>query len=436
MLRTVRSLLAAPDLRRRILITLAVVVVARFGSAIPAPGVSFPNVQQCAADIERTSGGTANISDLFNLLSGGALLQLSIFAIGILPFISASIMIQLLTVVIPRFTQLRSEGQSGQVKLNQYTRYLTMALATLQAASVVTLAVRGTLLQGCALPVIPNADPGTLAVLVVVMVAGAAVLMRLGEQVTEKGIGNGISILMFTSIAHRIPADLKRVYESTGLFGFIGICVFGVAIIASVVLVEQAQRRIPVQYAKRMVGRRMYGGTSTYLPIKVNQAGVIPVIFASSLLSLPTLVAPLLGGSGPVAKAIQVYLLDQSSWVHNVLSSLMIVGFAYFYIGITFDPAERASELKKFGGFIPGLRPGRVTLEYLRFVVNRITLPGAAYLAIIAVLPNLLLGSSGGQGQFLPFGGTTVLIMVGVGLETLKQLEAQLIQHHYQGFLR
>lgn len=432
MLSTVRSLFVVPDLRRRILYTLVIVAIARLGSTIPAPGVSFPNVQQCAADIETRSGGLADVSALFNLLSGGALLQLSIFSVGILPYITASIIVQLLTVVIPRFTQLRSEGASGQAKLTQYTRYLTIGFAVLQAANVVTLAVRGSLFGECRVPVIPNADLGSLTVIVVVMVAGAAVLMLLGERVTEKGIGNGISIILFTSIVHRVPADLKRIYETAGVLVFIGICAFGVVIIASVVLVEQAQRRIPVQYAKRMVGRRMYGGSSTYLPMKVNQAGVVPVIFASSMLAVPAIVPAF--GSNPF---VQAYLLDQSSWVHNLLFAVMIVAFAYFYIGITFDPAERASELKKFGGFVPGIRPGRPTLEYLRFVTNRITFPGAVYLAVIAVLPNFLLGAAGaGQSQFLPFGGTTVLIMVGVGLETLKQIQAQLAQHHYQGFLR
>lgn len=432
MLSTVRSLVVVPELRRRILYTLAIIAIARLGSAIPAPGVSFPNVQRCAADIGARSGGIADVSALFNLLSGGALLQLSIFSVGIIPYITASIIVQLLTVVIPRFAQLRSEGASGQAKLNQYTRYLTIALALLQAANVVTLAVGGTLFGDCAVPVIPHPDLATVSVIVVVMVAGSAVLMLLGERLTERGIGNGISLLLFTSIVHRVPADLQRIRETAGLAAFAAICLFGVVIIASVVLVEQAQRRIPVQYAKRMVGRRMYGGSSTYLPMKVNQAGVVPVIFASSMLAVPAIV-PALGGS----PFVQAYLLDQSTWTHNLLFAAMIVAFAYFYIGITFDPAERTSELKRFGGFVPGIRPGRPTLEYLRFVTNRITFPGAVYLAVIAVLPNFLLGAAGaGQSQFLPFGGTTVLIMVGVGLETLKQIQAQLAQHHYQGFLR
>ena len=430
MLASLRALATVPDLRKRLLVTLTVVAVARLGSAIPAPGVSFPNVQQCVAQLD-SSGGSTGISALFDLVSGGALLQLSIFAIGIVPFISASIIVQLLTVVIPRFTQLRAEGAAGQATLNQYSRYLTIALAVLQAASVVTLAVRGSLLPGCALPVLPHADLMTAAVVVVVLVAGSALLMWLGERVTERGIGNGISVLMFTSIAHRIPADLRRVGDTAGVAGTIGICAFGVVVIASVVAVEQAQRRIPVQYAKRVVGRRLYGGASTYLPVKVNQAGVIPVIFAGSLLALPTLATSLVGSAG------LGFLLDQSGVWHTVLYVLMIVGFAYFYVGIAFDPAERADELTRFGGFVPGIRPGRPTVGYLRFVLNRMTFVGAAYLALVAALPALLLGpAAAGGGQFLPFGGTTVLIMVGVALEMLKQVQSQLVHLHYEGFLR
>jgi preprotein translocase subunit SecY len=261
--------------------------------------------------------------------------------------------------------------------------------------------------------------------------------MWLGEQITERGIGNGMSLIIFSSIASRIPAEGSTILNSAGGLVFAGVCVFGLAIIASVVFVEQGQRRIPVQYAKRMVGRRMYGGTSTYLPLKVNQAGVIPVIFGSSLLYLPQLLSQLTGTTGGFYEFVQTYLVDQSSWVHIVLYMALIIFFTYFYVGITFNPDERADEMKKFGGFIPGIRPGRPTAEYLNFVLSRITLPGSLYLGIIAVLPNFFLGITGsGQNQNFPFGGTAVLIMVGVGLDTVKQIESQLMQRRYDGFLR
>ena len=436
MLSAFRSALTTPDLRKKILFTLGVVAVYRLGANIPSPGVSFPNVQQCIAAVE--GGANSGVYSLINLFSGGALLQLSILALGIMPYITASIIVQLLTVVIPRFEQLKKEGQSGQAKLTQYTRYLTIALAILQATGIVALAVRGVLFQGCNVPVIPDQSIFTLAVMVIVMTAGCAVVMWLGEQVTERGIGNGMSLLIFASIAHRIPAEGKNILDNSGGLVFAGVCVFGLAIIASVVFVEQGQRRIPVQYAKRMVGRRMYGGTSTYLPLKVNQAGVIPVIFGSSLLYLPSLIAQLAGsGDSWFQRFVQTYLVDQSNWLHIVLYVALIIFFTYFYVGITFSPEERADEMKKFGGFIPGIRPGRPTAEYLNFVLSRITLPGSLYLGVIAVLPNFFLGITGsGQNQNFPFGGTAVLIMVGVGLDTVKQIESQLMQRNYEGFLR
>jgi len=434
-----RSALATPDLRRKIFFTLGIVAVYRAGATIPSPGVSYPNVQQCLRQVEE--GENSSIYSLINLFSGGALLQLSIFALGIMPYITASIIVQLLTVVIPRFEQLKKEGQSGQNKLTQYTRYLTIALAILQSTGIVALADRGQLLQDCALPIIPNSDVYTLSIIVITMTAGTAVIMWLGEQVTERGIGNGMSLLIFASIAARIPAEGANILNNPdggGPLVFAGVCVFGLAIIASVVFVEQGQRRIPVQYAKRMVGRRMYGGTSTYLPLKVNQAGVIPVIFGSSLLYLPDLVSRLAGSDGGAFQQfVQTYLVDQSNWLHILLYIALIIFFTYFYVGITFNPEERADEMKKFGGFIPGIRPGRPTAEYLNYVLSRITLPGSLYLGIIAVLPNFFLGITGsGANQNFPFGGTAVLIMVGVGLDTVKQIESQLMQRNYEGFLR
>ena len=435
MLSAFRSALTTPDLRKKILFTLGIVAVYRAGALLPSPGVSYPNIQTCIREAE--AGENSGVYSLLNLFSGGALLQLSIFALGIMPYITASIIVQLLTVVIPRFEQLKKEGQSGQNKLTQYTRYLTIALAILQATGIVALAQRGQLFADCSLPIIPEASLFNLVIIVIVMTAGTAIVMWLGELVTERGVGNGMSLLIFTSIAARIPAEGANILRSGGLV-FAGVCVFGLAIIASVVFVEQGQRRIPVQYAKRMVGRRMYGGTSTYLPLKVNQAGVIPVIFGSSLLYLPDLISRLAGSTGgPVQQFVQTYLVDQSSPVHIVAYLALIIFFTYFYVGITFNPDERAEEMRKFGGFIPGIRPGRPTAEYLGFVLSRITLPGSLYLGIIAVLPNFFLGITGsGQNQNFPFGGTAVLIMVGVGLDTVKQIESQLKQRKYEGFLR
>jgi preprotein translocase subunit SecY len=431
-----RSALATPDLRKKILFTLGIIIVYRLGATMPAPGVSFKNVRACAEQLEGQ-----NIYSLINLFSGGALLNLSVFALGIMPYITASIIIQLLTVVIPRFEQLKKEGQAGQGKLTQYTRYLTIGLAILQSTGLVALAVRGQLFGECDQDVIPGKDSiFTLIVLVVTMTAGTSVIMWLGELITEKGIGNGMSLLIFTGIAARIPAEGKNILEKSGItFALVIVAAF--VIIASVIYVEQAQRRIPVQYAKRMIGRRMYGGTSTYLPLKVNQAGVIPVIFASSLLYLPDLVVRLTQGTSTetnwFSTFVQTYLVKQSSWVHIAAYFLLIVFFTYFYVGITFNPDERADEMKKFGGFIPGIRPGRPTAEYLKFVLGRITLPGSLYLGIVAILPNLFLDLTGdGQNQNFPFGGTAVLIMVGVGLDTVKQIESQLMQRNYEGFLR
>jgi preprotein translocase subunit SecY len=430
-----RSAFATPDLRKKILFTLGIIAAYRVGATLPAPGVSYGNVQKCISSVD-----SSGVYQLINLFSGGALLKLSIFALGIMPYITSSIIIQLLTVVIPRFEQLKKEGQSGQNKLTQYTRYLTIALAILQSTGIIALAVRGQLFGNCTSPVIPDQSVFSLAVIVVTMTAGTGIIMWLGEQITERGVGNGMSILMFANIASRIIPEGQNIFSNGHALVFALVVVFGLLIITSVVFMEQGQRRIPVQYAKRMIGRRMYGGTSTYLPLKVNQAGVIPVIFASSLLYLPELVSNLVGNSTSTSgwqTFINTYLTNQSSWLYIIVYFVLIIFFTYFYITITFNVDERADEMKKFGGFIPGIRPGRPTAEYLRFVLNRITLPGSLYLGVVAVLPNFFLGLTGsGNNQNFPFGGTAVLIMVGVGLDTVKQIESQLMQRNYEGFLR
>ncbi|MBA3800454.1 MAG: preprotein translocase subunit SecY [Geodermatophilaceae bacterium] len=436
MLQAFAAAFRTPDLRKKILFSLFIIAIYRLGTTIPGPGVSVPAINTCLEQAE--AGADRDIYSLVNLFSGGALLRLSVFALGIMPYITASIIVQLLVVVIPRFEQLKKEGQAGQQKLTQYTRYLTIALAILQSTAVVALARSGQLFPGCQLDIIPDQSITNQIILVVTLTAGTAMIMWFGELLTEKGVGNGMSLLIFTSIAARMPAEGGNILQTRGGFVFFLVCVLALVVITSVVYVEQAQRRIPVQYAKRMVGRRMYGGTSTYLPLKVNQAGVIPVIFASSLLYLPQLLTQLQGNeTGPVRQFFENYIIDQSSPVHIAVYFALIVFFTYFYVSITFNPEDRADDMKRYGGFIPGIRPGRPTAEYLQFVLSRITLPGSLYLGTVAVLPNLLLAvTDSNNNQNFPFGGTAVLIMVGVGLETVKQIENQLRMRNYEGFLR
>src|SRR6476469_2749169 len=413
-------------------------VLYRLGASIPTPNTNIKGINDCIKQV--SNGGNANVYSLINLFSGGALLRLSVFALGILPYITASIIIQLLVVVIPRFEQLKKEGQSGQQKLTQYSRYLTIGLAILQSTGFIALARSGQLFPSCnTSEILYKQDVFTLSTMVICMTAGTAVIMWLGELITDRGVGNGMSVLMFTSIAARIPSEGRTILDNSGAFVFTLICVLGLAIIVAVVFVEQAQRRIPVQYAKRMIGRRQYGGTSAYLPLKVNQAGVIPVIFASSLLYIPQLISQLTSNNqtpSAFARWVTNHLINQQDWIYIVTYFALIIFFTYFYVGITFDPVERADDMKRYGGFIPGIRPGRPTAEYLQFVLSRITLPGSLYLGIIAVLPNFFFTITSGNNQNFPFGGTAVLIMVGVGLDTVKQIESQLMQRNYEGFLR
>jgi len=427
-----------PDLRNKLAFTLFIVALYRLGSFIPSPLVNYGNVQQCIKQNESTSG----LYELVNLFSGGALLQLSIFALGIMPYITASIIVQLLRVVIPRFETLHKEGQTGQAKLTQYTRYLTIALGVLQSTTLVAVANQGALFGSqCVLPVIKDNTWVGISLMVLTMTAGTGLIMWMGELVTERGIGNGMSLLIFTSIASRFPASLIQVFETKGFETLLVVLGIGVVIVGLVILVEQSQRRIPVQYAKRMVGRREYGGQSTYIPIKVNMAGVVPVIFASSLLYLPALIAQF---NQPDAKTGQV--ADWVAWVSAYLTKgdhplymalyfILIFGFTYFYVAITFNPEEVADDMKKYGGFIPGIRAGRPTMEYLEFVLSRITFPGALYLGLIALIPLVAFGLLGTSQNF-PFGGTSILIIVGVGLETVKQISAQMQQRNYEGLLK
>jgi len=429
-----------PDLRRKIGFTLGIIAIYRFGAHIPAPFVSYPSVREC---LDATAGG-GGLMSIVNLFSGGALLQLSIFALGVMPYITASIIIQLLRVVIPHFEALQKEGQAGQSKLTQYTRYLTIALALLQSTTLVTVARSGQLfgvtdIAACNNLLLNNSWL-TQAMIVITLTAGTGLIMWFAELVTERGVGNGMSLLIFTSIAASFPGALGSIWAAKGFEIFALVILVGIVIIALIVFVEQSQRRIPVQYAKRMVGRRTYGGTNTYIPIKVNMAGVIPVIFASSLLYLPTLIAQFNtpnDGTAPAAwvQWINTYLVTGDHPFYMALYFLLIVGFTYFYVAITFNPVEVADNMKKYGGFIPGVRAGRPTAEYLDYVLTRITLPGSLYLGLVALIPLIALSAVGANQNF-PFGGTSILIMVGVGLETVKQIDAQLQQRHYEGLLR
>ena len=431
MLSAFASAFRTPDLRNKLLFTLGIVAIFRLGSVVPTPGVDYKAIRGCIALVQDQS-----VYGLINLFSGGALLQLSVFALGIMPYITASIIIQLLTVVIPRLESLREEGQSGQARLTQYTRYLTIALAVLQSTGIIALArVPGRLFQGCPSQIIPSQSIMTIVTMIMVMTAGTGVIMWLGELITDRGVGNGMSLLIFTSIIATFPGQLWQIETINGPFTLLLVLLVGFAIIAAVVYVEQAQRRIPVQYAKRMVGRRMYGGTSTYIPLKVNMAGVIPVIFASSLLYLPTLFVQLSGSTGGFAQWVQQNLTRGTEPLYMLVYFLLIVFFTYFYVAITFNPVEVADNMKQYGGFIPGIRAGKPTAEYLDYVLTRITLPGALYLAVIAIIPFIAFASLGVGQRFL-FGGTSLLIMVGVGLDTVKQIESQLQQRNYEGFLR
>jgi preprotein translocase subunit SecY len=431
-----------PDLRKKILVTIGLIALFRFGASLPVPGINVKNVTLCSNLATSAGSPTANVLAIVNLLSGQALLRLSVFALGIMPYITASIILQLLTVVIPRLETLKQEGQAGQAKITQYTRYLTVGLAVLQSTGYVELARSGTLFNGCGTaghnPLIPNSSPFTIATMVITMVAGTTVIMWMGELITDRGVGNGMSVLIFTTVISVIPGELLAIYRDKGAFYAAVAIVVVIAIVAFIVFMEQAQRRIPVQYAKRMVGRRMYGGTSTYIPMKVNQAGVIPVIFASSLLYIPTLAAQLFGSQthpqGWVAW-VDRYVEQSSSAFYMLVFFLLIVGFTYFYVSITFNPTEVADNMKKYGGFIPGIRPGRPTAEYLSYVLSRLTAPGSAYLGVIALFPLVSLSAIGVANQF-PFSGVSLLIMVGVGLDTVKQIESQLQQRNYEGFLR
>ncbi len=429
MLRAFANAVKIPDLRGKILFTLAIIAVYRFGAFVPIPGVDYGVLQGILRQ-----ANASGVAALLNLFSGGALTQLAVFALGIMPYITSSIIMQLLTVVIPKLEEWQKEGETGTRKITQWTRILTVMLAVLQSTGLIVLIESGQLFGGSidTSALIPDDSIPMRLLMILTLTAGTAFIMWLGELITQRGIGNGMSLIIFSAIVSELPSQGSQILQATNPAFFAFVLLIGLLLIVGVVFVEQGQRRIPVQYAKRQVGRRMYGGTSTYIPLKVNQAGVIPIIFASSLLYLPSLAASIIGNPR-LTDFVGRYFSRGDNPFYILLYFVLTVFFAYFYTAITFNPIDVADNRKKYGGFIPGIRPGRPTAEYLDRVLTRITLPGSLYLASLAILPLIVLSIAGVQ---FPFGGSTLLIVVGVGLETMKQLESQLMQRHYEGFLR
>jgi preprotein translocase subunit SecY len=435
-----------PDLRKKLMFTGAMIVLFRFGSKLPTPGISEQNVSYCS----RTSG-SSGVLGILNLLSGNALLHLTVFAIGILPYITATIIVQMLTQVIPRLERLKKEGQAGRAKITQYTRYVSVGLGLMYAVGYVQAARTGAVFSGSGCgptfhPLVPDPTPFTLATMVITMVAGTAVIMWMGELITDRGVGNGMSVLMFTSIMAVIPGEIEEIYVDKRFFYAAAAVLVIIAVTVLIVFIEQGQRRIPVRYARRIAGRKPRpigygGGGSTFIPVKVNQAGVVPVIFASSLLGMPQLAVSLFGNQQHpqgwvtwVDRNLDPALLV-APYLYFVAFFGLILGFTFFYVSITFNPDELSDNIRKYGGFVPGLRPGTPTSGHLRYVLGRLTTPGSVYLALVAMFPLVALDKIG-LGQNLQLSGISLLIMVGVGLDTVKQIQSQLEQHSYLGFLR
>ena len=428
MLRAFVNAFKVPDLRNKIFFTLFIIALYRFGSHVPVPVVDIGRLQDALTG--QGAGGFLSFIDLF---SGGALTRMAVFGLGIMPYITSSIIMQLLTVVIPKLEQWQKQGEQGIKKINQWTRYVTVVLALLQSTGLVFLFHSGSDQLG-GVDIFPPGEftAANIALIVLVMTAGTAMIMWMGELITQRGIGNGMSVLIFTSVISRLPQEGRAILVQSDV-KFAVVLVMGLALIVAVIFLEQGQRRIPVQYAKRVVGRRMTTGGSTYIPLKVNQAGVIPIIFASSVLYFPTLLASVYHADW-FQNFVDNYVTNQRSFVYMAIYGLLVVFFAYFYTAIAFNPVDTADNLRKYGGFIPGIRPGPPTADYLNYVLTRITLPGSLYLATIALLPSIVFAFW--VIATFPFGGTSLLITVGVALETMKQLESQLLMRHYEGFLK
>jgi preprotein translocase subunit SecY len=434
MLSVYRNMFRIKDLRSKILFTIFIFGVYRLGAAIPVPGVDLAAVEAAAAESE-----ASGIVGLLNLFSGGALEQLSVLALGIMPYITSSIIMQLLTVVIPRLQKLQDEGETGRKVITQWTRYTTVVLAVLQSAGLTWIfhnpGTQGGFSYSITLgrDLIPNYTPGRVALIVLTFTAGTAFVMWLGELITQRGIGNGMSLIIFINIISSLPAQLTFIREdpNSTTFRFWTIIALFVALIVGIVFMDQGQRRIPIQFSKRVRGRRVLGGQSTYIPLKVNTAGVIPVIFASSVLFFPALVSTSIPWEG-MQRWVNDNILNTTSFWYIVIFFLLIVFFTYFYTAIQFDPVRQAEQIQRQGGFVPGIRPGRQTAEYLQGILSRITLPGSLYLASVAVVPSIMAAFWNMQ---IGFSGISLLIVVGVALETMKQIESQLMMRNYEGFL-
>jgi len=431
MLSVYRNMFRIRDLRIKVLYTLFIFAIYRLGAAVPAPGIDLDEVQRFADE-----AGDAGIVGLLNLFSGGALETFSVFSLGIMPYITASIIMQLLAVVIPRLQRLQDEGEAGRKAITQWTRYITVVLALLQSTGLTFLFHQGILTGG--IDLIPNYTPGRVLIIVITLTAGTAFIMWLGELISQRGIGNGMSLIIFVSIVSQIPSQFATLSTSTSGYAnvrFWLVVFMFLVMTAGIIFVDQGQRRIPIQFSKRVRGRRVMGGQSTYIPLKVNTAGVIPVIFASSVLYFPALIAtsiPAEGIMGPVRRFIDNNLVSAQTYWYVVMFGLLIIFFTYFYTAIQFDPARQSDMIQRQGGFVPGIRPGSQTTRYLEHILSRITLPGSLFLASVAVLPSLIAIWFNLQ---LGFSGISILIVVGVALETMKQIESQLMMRNYEGFL-
>jgi len=426
----IQNIFRIPELKKRLLYTFGLLAVYRVGAFIPTPGIDS---QALARYFENVRG---TILGFFNMFSGGALEQMAVFALGIMPYISASIILELLTVVVPYLEKLKKEGEQGRKKINQYTRYGTVVLSMIQGLGI-AIGLEHMEVGGASIVPVPGWAFRLMTMLT--LTAGTTFIMWLGEQITERGVGNGISLIIFAGIVARMPVAIGRTWTQLRLgemspFLFLGILVVMVAVVAAIVFMEAGHRRIPIQYAKRVVGRRMYGGQSTHLPLKINTSGVIPPIFASSIMVFPATIAQFVGGKHPggILETV-VQQLSPGTLLYSVLSVLMIIFFAYFYTAIIFNPADVADNMRKYGGFVPGIRPGKKTAEYIDRTLSRLTLVGALYLSFIVILPTYLV-----QFFHVPFffGGTGLLIVVGVAMDTMQQVESHLVMRHYESFIK
>jgi preprotein translocase subunit SecY len=436
-LANLRNVFKVPDLRNKVLFSLLMIALYRLGAHLPVPGIDVSVLKTLQENAEQ--GGVLAFLQLF---SGGALTQFALFALGIMPYITASIIMQILAVVIPKLEQWQNQGAVGQRKITQWTRYLTVGIAAMQATGFTYLFHNGgggfSQANSTGLDLVPNFDVWHVLLIVITLTAGTALLMWMGELITQRGIGNGMSLLIFASVVSTLPSQGTQIKAAGGWTALIATIAVFIVLLVAIVFIEQGQRRIPVQFAKRVVGRRMYGGQSTYIPLKVNQSGVIPIIFASSVLYLPQLISGLLppdGWGADVQRFVNDHIVKPNAPLHLLIFGSLIVGFAYFYTAITFDPVKQADQLRKQGGFIPGIRPGPQTERYLGKILSRITLPGALFIAGVALIPSLLL-TSFLPGAQVSFAGTSILIAVGVALETMKQIDSQLMMRNYEGFLK